>query len=355
MTNRIWYFGIQLVGLLSGMFLFSAQEKIALFAAARRGSLNTLRELIINKQVEVNQYDDFGHSPLFYASENGKDKAVQFLMHYGAKISAETDNQTPLHSAKSIRVVKKILRAAKNVSAKLTLLGAPDSTGQTLLHKAALLRKKSMVEYLLQRGANSHAKDQAGRIPFHYAIDNDDADSMKLLLKYDYKVIHDRTPEGKLPLYHAVARNCLSATNVLLSHDAQLDENDPRGKKLVELAILDQNNNDEKQYREGIFTLLLAHFPSLDLDQFYQNFINKNIILSAGFSYTMRERRADEIINVIQPMFLFPDAHKTDRPPLPAEVVDQISSYVCAFLVPDCCSPRHKKRIMVNIDKKRIN
>ena len=75
--------------------------------------------------------DDEGRTPLHYASANGHDAIVKFLLEKGQDVSQQ------------------------------------DKVGLTPLHQAAMRGKVSTVELLLSKGANTEAKDANGNTPLN--------------------------------------------------------------------------------------------------------------------------------------------------------------------------------------------
>lgn len=68
---------------------------------------------------------------------------------------------------------------------------AADEQGSTALHRACSLGKASIVELLLDAGANPLCKDMNGNLPVHRAIDSGDEETFVLLLRRGGAVVED--------------------------------------------------------------------------------------------------------------------------------------------------------------------
>ncbi|NWW47940.1 TNKS2 protein, partial [Pedionomus torquatus] len=125
--------------------------------------------------------------------------------------------------------------------------------------------RKDVVEYLLQSGANVHARDDGGLIPLHNACSFGHAEVVNLLLR------HGADPNARdnwnyTPLHEAAIKGKTDVCIVLLQHGAEptirntdgrtaLDLADPSAKAVLtgEWQPLDDamTNNSEMNARHG--------------------------------------------------------------------------------------------------------
>lgn len=85
----------------------------------------------------------------------------------------------------------------------------------TLLHLASYEGRATVVQLLLQRGANVGARDDEGRTPLHLVTSAEAAESLVRLGRAD---IHALDHQRRTPLHHAAKNNALSVAKLFLSH-----------------------------------------------------------------------------------------------------------------------------------------
>lgn len=193
-------------------FISHGRDAHAIELAAENGH-NDLIELFISKGVEINRTDSFGNTPLSLASENGHLGTVELLLSKGLDVNAKDGlKQTALHKAAhnghkdvvELLLSKNadvsllddcerpaIIHAAqggrKNVFETFLAHGCdvnmPNGLGSTSLHEVSGMHaNKDMIEFLIGKGANINALDNAKRTPLDVAIawkENDIIDLLK--------------------------------------------------------------------------------------------------------------------------------------------------------------------------------
>jgi ankyrin repeat protein len=92
-----------------------------------------------------------------------------------------------------------------------------DKYGTTFLHHASW-RTPSLVEYLIQKGANVHTRNECGNTPLHWA---ESREAIELLLKHGAD-IHACNNHGHIPLQTAYNIAFANAVRVLYEHGSRV-------------------------------------------------------------------------------------------------------------------------------------
>ena len=133
-----------------------------LFRAVSAGNLNWVREALW-RGAHVDARDEYMMTPLFYV-------AVDDVLDESESAKRER--------AKRIEIGEELLRAGADLEAR-------DSTMRTPLIRATLYSSISIVRWLLEKGADINAVDEANRSVLHYAVRNSpEPELTELLLEY---------------------------------------------------------------------------------------------------------------------------------------------------------------------------
>ena len=172
----------------------------------------------------LNERDQFGCTPLHYASREGNLKSIQNLLELGALINPKNDdNQSPLHFAARygrFHTVKHLLASPRGH----LIINEMDGEGMTCLHIASAHGHTRIVQLLLQRGALLH-RDHRGRTPLHYAAAGGHASTMQQLLLVHSHLLDQLDREGNTALHLAAIRARSNAAQLLLSLNCKLRRN----------------------------------------------------------------------------------------------------------------------------------
>ncbi|PIK58675.1 putative tankyrase-2, partial [Apostichopus japonicus] len=103
------------------------------------------------------------------------------------------------------------------------------------LHFAAGFGRKDVVEYLLQNGANVHARDDGGLNPLHNACSFGHAEVVTLLLRHGGDA-NARDNWNYTPLHEAAIKGKIDVCIVLLQHGADPNIRNTDGKTPLDLA-----------------------------------------------------------------------------------------------------------------------
>ncbi|MBF0571305.1 MAG: HEAT repeat domain-containing protein [Candidatus Omnitrophica bacterium] len=126
--------------------------------AAGRGDLMKVKFYIAHG-VNINGKDQFGWTPLMYASKYNNEDVVKFLLNHGADVNLKNhDANTALIEA-SFQGNRNIVELLLDKGAKIN---AKDKNGYTPLISACISSADNVVELLIDGGANINAKDTRG-------------------------------------------------------------------------------------------------------------------------------------------------------------------------------------------------
>jgi ankyrin repeat protein len=160
------------------LYAMSSTEVEELFFAeikSKTPHIEKIEVMIKSGLVDVKAKDEWGMTPLHWASGNNHIEIAKLLIERGADLEAENKwGQTPLHVASRynhIKMTKLFLDAGADLEAK-------NKRGQTPLHLASSMNSIEIAKLLIERGADVKAKDDDGETPLHWA----QSDKMRALL-----------------------------------------------------------------------------------------------------------------------------------------------------------------------------
>lgn len=176
-------------------------------------------ELSVSTSV-IDDFDNIGRTPLYWAACRGDEKFVSLLLEYGAKPDLTSLGRgmtnRPLHAAAS--------SGHDGVVSKLLCHGAPvDSRGEggitPLFLAAGFNDGNRCIEVLLQHGAAVDARDSEDRSPLIIASQNGMLQNARLLLQHGANIDHAEN-EGWTPLACCIFWNMHESIRLLLSSGA---------------------------------------------------------------------------------------------------------------------------------------
>ncbi|KAH9488094.1 Transient receptor putative cation channel sub A member 1 [Bulinus truncatus] len=176
--------------------------------------------LIKDIQDLQNDKDDFGCTPLHYASREGHLRALDDLIKMGAVLNMKNnDKQSPFHFAARYgryNTCRRLLDSHHGPN----IINETDGSGLTALHIAAQNGHTKVVQLLLQRGAVVN-KDNDDNTALHHAAANGWTHTMKVLLSVHTNLMDVVNIDGDTPLHVAAKNGQTSATLLLLSMGAK--------------------------------------------------------------------------------------------------------------------------------------
>jgi len=200
-----------------------------IFAAAQRGDVNLIRELIESGRANATDRDEQNITPLHWAAINAHIAACRYLLEQGAEVDAQGGDlvATPMQWAARngyLYIIQLLISHnadptitdsqgyntlhlvthSSSIMPLLYLLHQPinvdsrDSQGHTSLMWAAYQGDALSVDLLLRHGANPNLKDDAGLTPLHWAVVRGNRVCIRRLIEKGADVMakdgEDRTP-----------------------------------------------------------------------------------------------------------------------------------------------------------------
>nr|XP_022303964.1 ankyrin-2-like isoform X2 [Crassostrea virginica] len=183
------------------------------------GGFEKIAKMLLERGADVNFCENSGGSPLFIACQNGHDICVQLLLSKGANVNlCKRDEAGPLFVACQNRhksTVQILLQNGANANAltdtKLNSLVASCAKGVD-----------DIVKILLEGGADANAPGALfGYSPLWFACNNNYYSIVEMLLRHDAD-INQRAEDGSTPLSTAIDSGNAKIVNLLKRNGAKM-------------------------------------------------------------------------------------------------------------------------------------
>ncbi|KAN0134150.1 Ankyrin repeat-containing domain protein [Lactarius tabidus] len=137
------------------------EQSTSLHSALKTGNIIAIKRLL-DRGANVNERDEYLHTPLFEASSAGKLEIARTLINYGGDVNCRSIiGWSPLHIAAlsgHIDIARLLLDNGADMN-------AAQRNYQTPLHLASVNEHHEVVLLLLERGANVQVRNVYGRTP----------------------------------------------------------------------------------------------------------------------------------------------------------------------------------------------
>lgn len=209
------------------------EKRFKTFADSQKNSNQTPFHQLIRL---VNVQNDFGFSPLHYASAWGHTAVVKLLLQSGADINiVNNQNLTSLFLASrdGQDEVVELLTNIKDIN-----LESGDEEAHTPLCVAVANGHLSIFARLLNSGANPHAKDKNGMIPLHIASNRGNSKAVVSLLQTNNGTanVNEQDNVGNTPLHYAAKSGKKEIIESLLQAGADISVLNIKSETATDIA-----------------------------------------------------------------------------------------------------------------------
>ncbi|KAM9132828.1 poly [ADP-ribose] polymerase tankyrase-2 isoform 2-T2 [Pangshura tecta] len=220
---------------------------------------NDVVEVVVKHEAKVNALDNLGQTSLHRAAHSGHLQTCRLLLSSGCdpsivslqgftalQMGTESVQQLlqegiPLSNSDADRQLLEAAKAGDVDTVKklctIQSVNCRDIEGRqsTPLHFAAGYNRVSVVEYLLQHGADVHAKDKGGLVPLHNACSYGHYEVAELLVKHG-AVVNVADLWKFTPLHEAAAKGKYEICKLLLQHGADSTKKNRDGNTALDLV-----------------------------------------------------------------------------------------------------------------------
>jgi ankyrin repeat protein len=183
----------------------------------------------------INDQDNTGRTPLFWACSRGDEISVRLLLQFGAKQISSGKigaKDSPLHAASQAghgEIARQLLLHGADANIK----GEADMT--PLFFAVAKHDGNSCVDVLLEYGADVNAEDNEQRTPLLVATQNGMLETSRKLLEHGAGIDH-RAEDGWTPLACCIFWNMHDSILLLLEWDADYTIKTDDGDSVLHIA-----------------------------------------------------------------------------------------------------------------------
>ena len=177
----------------------------ALLRACRQGDIAAVATLLAEGPAAIHETGHMGRTPLHVAAEHDNLRLAELLLQSGARIEARrTREDTPLFWASSQPMAAFLIEAGADPHAK-------DFAGREPIHWAAQFARYDVLQYFLSLGCSANTVDRHLNAPMHYVtgaaglinvfwmVAPQAVDCIDLLIRYGANV-NAQNRDGNVPL-----------------------------------------------------------------------------------------------------------------------------------------------------------
>ncbi|XP_067685768.1 ankyrin-3-like [Haliotis asinina] len=205
-----------------------------LHIACMEGNLEIVKYLIPRKIIDIDSRGGRGTTPLMLAARFGKMEMFNFLLKTGANISKKDDDgENTLHKSckgGNVDIVKDV------ITHRVLYVNSTDNNGITPLMLAAGYGSKVVFQLLIDRAADTSAKDDTDKTILHWACEGGNVEIVKDLLTQYTVDINSNDRKGMTPMLLAAYRGKSDVLGLLIKKGANALAVDHRKRNILHLS-----------------------------------------------------------------------------------------------------------------------
>lgn len=212
----------------------NSEGDTALFMAVQKNK-KQLGELLLAKNADIFATNNKNQSPLSLALSNGAD-VMDWLITSQTIKATDGSGNTALHYAAEWELsdaVSKLIQKGADSEAK-------NANGETPIFCAAKTDNPLVIEELVKNGCKLNVRDNLGSTPLHTAVRWGNAKSAKTLIELGAD-INAQNVSGKSPLSEAAISGKIEMARLLLNCGANPDSSDTSGRTILMDSIRSKN------------------------------------------------------------------------------------------------------------------
>lgn len=199
------------------------------------GSAHDVIDYLLDNDINVNQKDDYGESPLFDCARKGKVEIAKKLINHFADVNLTNRAlEQPIHLAAQkgdLEMLKLLLKSNAQKDRKTAEEKLP-------VHYSIMGGKRDALKFLIEETRQSwFIKDAYGNTLLHHAAKTTNIDVIDLLINQNLDP-NALNSQFETPIFNAIRFGSTDTIRLLLANDAYLDIKNRRYETPIDTAII---------------------------------------------------------------------------------------------------------------------